>query len=262
MDAGTFDDFWRWLADSRLNAREEMPVGTILARVLGMWRTCVVCHLLWERAFEMASRWQYVLAEDPKAQAQFVESQTWCNRHAWFFKEMASPRTLGRLHRRLHARVIERMRGLLKGDPSRLTVDDPAQIFRDLIGERTCLLCGDEAAFREVVLTELARGLTSGSLRSAFAASAGCCLPHLAALLCTLPEGDAARRLLEAAVEQLGRSVKELDIFEAETESRKRRYGSAADAPTRALVYWAGQRGMGQVWRERETVSALRGGTD
>ena len=166
MDAGTFDGFWRWLADSRLNVQEEMPVGTILARVLGTWRTCVVCHLLWERAFELASRWQYVLAGDPSGQAQFVESQTWCNRHAWFFKEVASPRTLGCLHRRLQARVIEGMNGLLKGDLSRLTGDDPAQIFQALVGERTCLLCGDEAAFLKVVLTELARGLASGALCS------------------------------------------------------------------------------------------------
>ncbi len=68
MDDGKFEEFWRWLANSRLNAHEEMPVEAILARVLGMWRTCVVCHLLWERAFELASRWQYVLAEDPEAQ--------------------------------------------------------------------------------------------------------------------------------------------------------------------------------------------------
>ena len=255
MGAGRFEGFWRWLADSRLNAHEEMPVGTILAKTLAMWRTCVVCHLLWERAFELASRWQYVLAEDPSEEVQFIESQTWCNRHAWFFKEVASPRTLGRLYRGLHARVVEGMNGLLKGDLSRLTGDDPAQTFQALVGERTCLLCGDEAAFLKVVLAELARGLASGALRSAFAASAGCCLPHLAALLCTLPDGDTARFLLETSVDQSKRLEKELGTYEAETESRNRRYGSAADAPTRALVSWAGQRGMGQAWREPETSS-------
>ena len=263
MEGERFEEFWRRLADSRLNAHEEMPVEAILERVLGMWRTCVVCHLLWERAFDLASRWQYLLAEDPSEQAHFVESQTWCNRHAWFFKDVASPRTLGRLHRRLHARVIEGMNGLLKRDLSRLTADDPAQIFQDLVGERACRLCEDEAAFREVVLGELARGLASGALRSAFVVSAGCCLPHLAALLCTLPDGDTARFLLETSGDQLSRSAKELDIYETETESRKRRYGAAADAPTRALVYWAGQRGMGQAWHERETLfrAPWRGGS-
>jgi hypothetical protein len=260
VDEERFKEFWRWLADSRFHAHEEMPVEAILARALRMWRTCVVCHLLWERAFELASRWQYLLAEDPEEQVEFVKSQTWCNRHAWFFREVASPRTLGRLHRRLHPRAIERMNGLLKGDLSRLTVDHPAQIFRDLVGERTCLLCGDEAASVEVVLTELARGLASGALRSAFVESTGCCLPHLAALLRALPDGDTARHLLEAAVQQLERSMEELDIYEAETENRKRRYGSAADAPTRALVYWTGQRGMGWGWCECETGSTPRGG--
>jgi len=252
MDAGRFTEFWRWLAEAGLKVHEEMAVEAILARVLGTWRTCVVCHLLWERAFELASRWQYALAEDPEAQAQFVESETLCNRHAWFFKEVASPQTLGRLYRRLHAHVIERMRKLLKGDISRLTAD-PAQIFQDLIGERTCPLCGDEKAFLEVVLSELTRGLASGSIREAFVASGGCCLPHLASLLSRLPDADTVRYLLGAAVGQLGRSVKELGTYEDETESRKRRYGSAADAPTRALVYWAGQRGMGHAWREYET---------
>ncbi len=57
--------------------------------------------------------------------------------------------------------------------------------------------------------------------------------------------------------------MKELDTYEEETESRKRRYGSAADAPTRAMVYWAGQQGMGQAWRERETLfrAPWRGGS-
>lgn len=260
MDGGRFEEFWRWLADSRLNAEKEMPVEAILARVLRMWRTCVVCYLLWERAFELASRWQYLLAEDPSEQAQFVESQTWCNRHAWFFEEVAGPRTLGRVHRRLQARVSERMNGLLKSDLSLLAVDGPAQIFQALVGERTCLLCGDEAAFREVVLTELAGGLASGALRSAYEASAGCCLPHLAALLCTLPDADTARFLLEATVDQLSRSVKELDIYEAETESRRRQYGTAAHAPTGAHVRWGGQRGMGWGWFQCEAGSTPRSG--
>ena len=114
MDFGQFEEFWRWLALTRLNAHEEMPVEAILARVLGVWRTCVVCNLLRERAIELASRWQYVLAEDPEGQVQFLESQTWCNRHAWFFKEVASPQTRGRLHRGLHARLEGRIGELLR----------------------------------------------------------------------------------------------------------------------------------------------------
>ncbi len=260
MDFGTFEGFWQRLARSRLGAQQELPIGPILMRLLGMWRTCIVCHLLWVRCFDLVSRWQYVLTHDGGEQAQFVEGQTWCNRHAWFFKEVATPQTLGRLHLRLYPRVIERLGGLLARDLSRLTREGTARIYRDIVGERSCPLCEDEAAFQEVVLAELAQGLASGSLRRAFAASTGCCLSHLAALLCTVPDEDTARHLLEAAVEQLGRSVKELDIYEAETENRKRRYGAAADAPARALASWAGQQGMGRVWPERETVSAPRRG--
>ena len=244
MGTETFDGFWRWLADSRLNAHEEMPVEAILARVLGMWRTCVVCHLLLERALELASRWQYALAEDPGAQARFVESQTWCNRHAWFFKDVASPRTRGRLHRELYARLEARIGGLLKGDLGRLIAQNTSHILCDLADERSCPLCEDEAAFRKALFEELARGLTSGSFRSAYAGSAGCCLPHLATLLHTIPDADTARFLLETTANQLRGLVKDLDTYGAETESHQRRYGSAADAPTRALVYWVGMRGM------------------
>jgi hypothetical protein len=262
MDFGTFDGFWRWLAQARLNAQEEIPIQRILARVLGAWRTCVVCNLLWERAFELASRWQYVLAEDPAWQAQFVEGQTWCNRHAWFFKEVASPRTRGRLHRELYARVEARISELLHRDLAGLIGRGAHRILCDLIGKRTCPLCADEAAFRRVVLTELAQGLASGSLRSAFAASVGCCLPHLAALLDTVPDVDAARFLLETTLDQLERMGKDLDTYEAETENRTRQYGSAADAPTRAMVCWVGLRGMGQGSDGGERVSAGQSGTD
>lgn len=246
MDFGSFGEFWRWLALTRLNTQEEMTVETILARVLRAWRTCVVCNLLWERAFDVASRWQYVLAEDQGGQAQFVESQTWCNHHAWFFKDVASPRTLGRLHRGLHACLEARIGELLNRDPARMIGQRAPRILRDLIGERPCPLCDDEAAFRKVVLEELARGLAAGSLRPAFAASAGCCLPHLAALLHAVPDGDTARLLLTIASDQLKRLAEELDTYEEETGNHRRRYGSAADAPVRAMVCWVGMRGMVQ----------------
>ena len=262
MDFGTFDGFWRWLAQARLNAQEEIPIQRILARVLGAWRTCVVCNLLWERAFDLASGWQYVLAEDPAWQAQFVEGQTWCNRHAWFFKEVASPRTRGRLHRQLYTRLEARIGDLLRGDLAGLTGQGVDQVLQDLIGDRVCPLCHDEAAFRELLLTELARGLASGSLRSAFAASAGCCLPHLAALLHVVPDGDTGRFLLETTLDLLQRLTKDLGTYEEETENYQRRYGSAADAPTRAMVCWAGLRGIVQGPDCAERVPAFEGGTD
>jgi len=262
MDFGRFDGFWRRLAGARLDAQGDMPVGEILAQALGMWRTCVMCNLVWQRAFDLASRWQYVLAEDSEGRARFVESQTWCNRHAWFFKEVASPRTRGRLHRELCAHLEVRIGELHKGDLATMTGQGAARVLRDLIGDRTCPLCDDEAAFQEVVLEKLARGLTSGSLRSAYEASAGCCLPHLAGLLHTVPDADAARFLLKATLGQLKRLVKDLDTYEVETESHARQYGAAADAPNRALVCWAGMRGMAQESPCRDQVSALHGGMD
>jgi uncharacterized coiled-coil protein SlyX len=262
MDFGRFDGFWRWLARTRLNAPEEAPIETILGGMLGTWRTCVVCNLLGERAFDLASHWQYLLAEDPEEQARFLEGQTWCNRHAWFFKEVAGPSTLGRLHRKLHLRVIERMNRLVAMNLSGLTADDSGRIFRELVGERACRLCQDESAFQEIVLAELARGLTSGSLRSAYAASAGCCLPHLAALLGAVPDGDTGRFLLETTLDQLRRLTQELDTYEEESANHHRRYGSAADAPTRALVCWVGLRGIVQGADSGEQVRAFEGGMD
>ncbi len=262
MDFGRFEGFWRWLSLTRLNTPEEMPVEAILARVLGVWRTCVVCNLLRERAIELSSRWQYVLSEDPEGRAQFLESQTWCNRHAWFFKEVASPQTRGRLHRGLHARLEGRIGELLTGDLSCLVGKSVSRILQDLVGERTCPLCDDETAFRRALLAELARGLTSGSLRLAFAASAGCCLPHLGALLPAVPDEETARFLLETTLDQIKRLTNDLDTYEVETLNHQRRYGSAADAPARALVCWTGMRGMIQGPGCGERVSPLHPGMD
>jgi len=77
----------------------------------------------------------------------------------------------------------------------------------------------------------------------AFAASGGCCLPHLAALLHALPDVGTARFVLDATAAQLRRLREELETYETEAERRTRRYGSAADAPARAMVRWAGMRG-------------------
>jgi hypothetical protein len=76
MDFGTFERFWRWLSQTWLNAQEEAPIQAILAHALREARTCVICKLLQERAFELISRWEYALAEDPGAQGGFLQCQT------------------------------------------------------------------------------------------------------------------------------------------------------------------------------------------
>jgi hypothetical protein len=140
--------------------------------------------------------------------------------------------------------VAARIRARLQSVPeyaggrgARITLDS-------LVGRRTCPLCEDESALLTLVLAAMARGLTTWSLRPAFAASAGCCLPHLAALLAQVAHEDTLRFLLEATQDHLARLAAELDSYQAETESRRRRYESAADVPTRALASWTGMRGM------------------
>lgn len=244
MDFGSFDGFWRRLAQERLHAESETPVEAILDRLLASCRSCVVCHLLRDRAFDLAAQWQYALAQDPNAQAEFIESLTWCNRHGWFFQEIASPQTLARLHRELSGRVQARISRLLHGDLSPVAGRGGSPILGGLVGERRCPLCEDETALQQVLLGELGRGLASGPLRPAFAASGGLCLPHLAALVDTAKDKGTTRFLLESTADHLRRMVQELETFETETASRRRRYGSAGDAPLRAMARWVGFRGM------------------
>ena len=262
MDFGSFDGFWRRLAQERLHAESETPVEAILDRLLASCRSCVVCHLLRDRAFDLAAQWQYALAQDPHAQAEFIEAQTWCNRHGWFFQEIAAPQTLGRLHRELCGRVQAWISRLLHGDLPPVAGGGGSPILGGVFGERRCPLCEDEAAFHQVLLGELGRGLASGPLRPAFAASAGVCLPHLAALLDTVADEGTTRFLLESTADHLRRMMQELETFEAETASRRRRYGSAGDAPLRAMARWVGFRGMAGGADSGEGPSSARTGMD
>ena len=61
MDFGRFEGFWQRLARTRLGAAETMAVEPILAGLLERWRTCMVCHVLWDRTFDLVSGWQKVL---------------------------------------------------------------------------------------------------------------------------------------------------------------------------------------------------------
>lgn len=262
MDCARFKGFWQRLAHTRLHAQDEMPVDTILARLLETWRTCVVCSLLRERTFYLVSDWQYALTQDAEAQACFVQAQTWCNRHAWIFTEMASPLTRVRLHQWLHSRAETRMDGLLREDLGCVAGRPADQILQDLTGNRSCPLCEDEAAFLEILQRDLACGLTAGWLRPSYLASAGCCLPHLATLLEMASDEDTARFLLVHAQDQLRRLSKDLKTYELETESRRREYGSTADAPHRAMVCWVGMRGMISGSDEERRAAALCGETD
>lgn len=259
MGFGEFSDFWRGLARERFRISEELTAEAVLERALRAWRSCVVCSLLHARAFDLVSRWQYALSRDAAGQADFVAGQTWCNAHAWFFKEMIAPRDLARLHRRLQAVLRAGADETLRRDVARVSGGETAQILRTLIGDRRCPLCEDRAALEAVLLEALARGLTSGSLRQAFAASGGCCVPHVAALLRWIADEDAAKSVLEAVVAQSSRLAQELETYEAEAESRRRRYGAAADAPVRAMICWAGLRGMVSAEPLPEDMSHPRG---
>jgi hypothetical protein len=236
-----------------------MTVDAILARVLSQWRSCVVCSLLHVRAFDLVSRWQYALSRDAAGQAEFLAGQTCCNAHAWFFEEMSAPRDLARLHRRLQAALRAGADDALRRDAARVCGGGTAQILRALIGDRRCPLCEDRAALEAVLLKALAQGLTSGTLRAAFATSGGCCLPHLAALLRGIADENTARFVLEAVVAHASRLEQELGTYEAEAESRRRRYGSAADAPVRAMICWAGLRGMVATQPQPEDRCHMRG---
>jgi len=262
MDFGSFDRCWCRLAQSRLHAQTETTVEAILSRLLASCRSCVACHLLRERAFDLVAAWQYALDQDPKAQAEFIDAQTWCNRHGWFFQEVASPQTLGRLHQSLFGRIQARIGTLLDGDLAPVAGQGASRVLRAVVGERRCPLCEDAAAFEGVVLRDLSRGLSSGPLRPAFAASAGLCLPHLAALLDTIADENTTRFLLESTADHLGQAMQELETFETERASRRRRYESAADAPLRAIARWIGLRGMVRGPEAGETSSGIPAGMD
>ena len=243
MDFEQFQSFWQRVTRERLGGLEAMTIEAILARALPLWRSCVVCNLLQIRAVDVIARWQYVLAEDSAGRLECLRRHTWCNRHGWRFKDLASPRELGRLHRQLVAVPQARIGELLGQDLEWLRTQSSDRILQQLIGERVCPLCQDEAALQGNLLDALARGLASGVLRTAFAESAGCCLPHLAAVLALVPDAETARFLLETTQERLGRLAADLDTYEAEAQSRRREFGSAADAPIRAMGNWVGLQG-------------------
>lgn len=259
MDFGRFEDFWRRVAHERLGVQGAVATDVLLERALSQWRSCVVCHLLQARAFDLVSRWQYVLSTDLADQTEFLAGQTWCNAHAWFFKEMMAPRDLARLHRQLQADLQSRVADMLRGGSIRAGGVGAAQILRALVGDRRCPLCDDRAALEGMVLEALARGLTSGALRAAFARSGGCCLPHVAALLRAITDRETATHVLEAVAAQSAALTRELDTYVVEAESRRRRYGSAADAPVRAMISWAGLRAMISTEPQADALSRAPG---
>jgi len=237
------------LHENGFGVQEGITVEAILVRVLRLGRSCVVCNLLQSRSFDVISRWQYVLAEDSAGRMEFLRRHTWCNRHGWRFKALASPRELGRLHRQLMAAPQARIGELLGQDLEQLR----AQIIRP----HSSAPCGrpgvSALSGRSGPAGEsagcLARGLASGALRMAFTESAGCCLPHLAAVLALVPDAETARFLLETTRERLGRLAADLDTYEAEAQSRRREFGSAADAPSRAMGNWSGYKERSGMWK-------------
>lgn len=244
MDFGRFDEFWDRLATRKPELSGEANLDEILRRSLALWHTCAVCNLLWERTLDILARWQHALSKNPDDQDGFANSQTWCNRHAWLYTEIASPLELGRLHQRLlsliRARLVEVTDSPLQGFPR----GDPDRILGWLVGERQCPMCSDQERLQAQLLDALAQGLGAGALRSAYEASAGCCLPHLAMLLDRVKNSEEIAFLLRATIGQLDRLSQRLERHEVEMVSCRRRFGEAKYAPAQAMTLWVGRRDM------------------
>ena len=143
-------------------------------------RGCPVCGAMAEAAFDFLSQWQYVLANDRKAQEELADEAGLCSLHAWQLFAVSSPYGISLAFPSLMDRISAALAALSQehvSDASKLAVLAPCP--------RKCRVCTVLRAVEARAVQQIADLLGTPGGREAYARSHGTCLRHLALLMGT-----------------------------------------------------------------------------
>lgn len=212
-------------------------------------RGCAVCDHLVGTAFNFFAHWQYTIASDQDAQAQFAREHGFCPLHMWQLHAVSSSlgESIGL------ARLVEQTSTRLKdaGGSS-----EPAALVRSLLRDgESCRVCQLLAAAEKDYVSRLATLVSDETGRESFARSQGLCLRHLARLLPHLRD-DVAGFVLSEAARHLEENAEDMQSYAIKREALRRTLGNKdeEDAAERALIHFAGAKEVCTPWPEDREI--------
>jgi hypothetical protein len=215
------------------------PTDANLAKDLGT-RGCPVCDHLRPITFGFFAHWQYALASDEQAQAQFAAEGGFCAFHAWELEAISSPvgSSVG------YPRLVERIARVLA---QAAQSPDAERAVRQLLRQRhTCRACrllrDAERRYTEC----LAAFLHAPHNRDTYAQSQGVCLRHLALLLAMWNRDEVVPFLLSHAARRFEELAEDMQAFALKTHALRRTLHNddETDAYWRAITHIVGAKSV------------------
>jgi GTPase Era involved in 16S rRNA processing len=209
-------------------------------------RDCPVCHHITEVASDFFSQWQYHIAAEEHAQAEFAEELGFCPLHTWQLLAKSSPHGASIGFAPLAEEVARQIR---KFHEEPVMGDKVKQLVHNSRNCRVCeLLRGTEMEY----IQKIAAMLNDSEGRNTYLLSQGACLRHLGMLMDTVSTdgirefllSDAARHFQEDAVDMRSYSMKR------EALRRSLQNSNEVDAYRRAIIRMVGGKGVYVPWAE------------
>lgn len=194
---------------------------------------CPICNHIVQTARDFFVYWQYALASDEKAQAQFAGELGFCPVHMWQLHEMSSAwgESIG------FPRLFEHISELLeRAEPRPIH-----QIIRTNSACRVCKMLRESEAAYVIRLRDFLRNPAG---RETYSRSNGVCLRHLDHLLSLAPE-DVASLVRATASRAFRKLAAQMHGYAAKREAVRRDLitKEEEDASLRAITHLAGAKG-------------------
>lgn len=209
-------------------------------------RTCPICDAQVQAIFDFFAHWQYALAKDRSAQQSFATARGFCYVHTWQFEQLASPQGISEGYVPLIDATTNDLRKLL----ARPLDEAAAQLEELLPNTDHCAACQVLRETETNLIDKILNQLASREGQEQYARSRGLCVPHLCAVLATLPMADIAEFLVRSQIQHLEEISEDMRSYMLKREALRRGWQNAdeGNAWRRALVQLTGERNVRALW--------------
>lgn len=225
---------------------QDIPRGTVSLR-LEQRGGCKICSTMLSDIFQFLSKYQYELTIDPNAQREHSLRGGFCPLHTWQYENIASPYGVCTSYPQLVHRIAGELEQFAASANNR---GEPVPDLKGLLANATtCKVCEVRIASEERAVHHAAEEACSVAA-SVGAVLGACCLPHLAAVVAVLGEGEPARTLLHAHAALLERTAEDLQRYALRHDALRRYLTSEEErsASQLALLLLAGHRSINAPW--------------
>ena len=209
-------------------------------------RGCPVCRHIAEHVSDFLAHWQYIVATEERAQAEFATELGFCPFHTWQLLAISSPHGASIGFAQLAEQIARRLKEKTAASGGGDTVQ---RLVRD---SRNCRVCGLLRRVEGEYIQRLAAMISQAPGRSQYRRSQGVCLQHLGMLLDAESIAGSQEFLLSHAVQRFEEDAEDMRSFAMKHEALRRNLQNRneEDAFRRAIIHFVGGKSICMPWAE------------